>query len=129
MAVLKEKIKSVVLDAHNHIDVSGYGGHLDRYVDPLDSHREYIESYLKSQWGWRTILGIVAFLIVYLLIIIDLEIDFSELLQDCNSKIPIKMVKAFFKTFCLINITTKSIPKHTHKRLFFNRHIYFCFPF
>jgi phosphonate transport system permease protein len=80
--ILKEKIKSVVLDSHNHIDVSGYGGHLERYVDPLDSHREYIESYLKSQWGWRTILGIVAFLIVYLLIIIDLEIDFSELLTN-----------------------------------------------
>jgi len=80
--VLKDKIKSVVLDAHNHIDVSGYGGHLDRYVDPNESHNEYIESYLQSQWGWRSILGIVAFLIVYLLIIIDLEIDFSELLTN-----------------------------------------------
>ena len=71
-----------MLDAHNHISVSGYGGHLERYVDSIESHREYIESYLKPQWGWRTILGIVVFLIIYLLIIIDLEIDFSELLTN-----------------------------------------------
>jgi phosphonate transport system permease protein len=80
--VLKEKIKSAVLDAHNYINVGGYGGRLERYVDPLESHSEYIETYLKAQWGWRSILGIVAFLIIYLLIIIDLEIDFSELLKN-----------------------------------------------
>jgi len=81
-AALKEKIKLVVLNAHNHIEVRGYGGHLERYVDPLESHREYIESYLRPQWGWRSLLGISIFLIIYLLIIIDLEIDFSELLTN-----------------------------------------------
>ena len=80
--VLKEKIKIAVLDAHNHITVGGYGGHLERYVDPIESHREYIESYLRPQWGWQTLLGILAFLIIYLLITIDLEIDFSELLTN-----------------------------------------------
>jgi len=79
---LKQNIKSVVLDAHNHIDVSGYGGHLDRYVDPVDSHNEYIESYLKPQWGWRSLLGIIAFIILYFLIAIDLEINLSELLKN-----------------------------------------------
>jgi phosphonate transport system permease protein len=79
---LKEEIKAIVLDAHNHIDVSGYGGHLDRYVDPIDSHREYIESYLKPQWGWRSIIGIIGFIILYILIAIDLEIDLSELLKN-----------------------------------------------
>jgi phosphonate transport system permease protein len=79
---LKQKIKAIVLDAHNHIDVSGYGGHLNRYVDPVDSHREYIESYLKPQWGWRSLLGIIAFIILYALIAIDLEINLSELLKN-----------------------------------------------
>ena len=79
---LKEQIKSLVLDAHNHIDVSGYGGHMDRYVDPVESHREYIESYLRPQWTWRTIIGILAFIVIYTLIAIDLEVDISQLLSD-----------------------------------------------
>ena len=81
-SVLKQQIKSTVLDAHNHIDVSGYGGHLDRYVDPEDSHREYIESYLRPQWGWRTLLGIIGIALVYVLIVIDLEVNLSQLLKN-----------------------------------------------
>tara|TARA_B110000008_G_scaffold208404_1_gene207248 strand:- start:127 stop:1686 length:1560 start_codon:yes stop_codon:yes gene_type:complete len=81
-STLKEEIKTAVLNAHNHIDVSGYGGLLDRYIDPIDSHRDYIESHLRPQWGWRSIFGIIGFILIYILIAIDLEIDFSQLLKD-----------------------------------------------
>ena len=61
---LKQKIKALVLDAHNHINVSGYGGLLERYVDPVDSQRKHLESYLRPQWGWMTLLGIITFVAV-----------------------------------------------------------------
>jgi len=80
--ILKGEIKTTVLDAHNHINVSGYGGLLDRYLDPIDSHREYIESHLRPQWGWRSIFAIIGFILIYTLIAIDLEIDLSQLLKD-----------------------------------------------
>jgi len=80
--MIKERIKSLVLDAHNYVEVSGYGGNLTRYVDPVDSHQEYIESYLKPQWGWRSLLGIIAFFIIYILVAIDLEVDISQLLTN-----------------------------------------------
>ena len=79
---IKEKIKSCVLDAHNHVDISGYGGNLSCYVDPIDSHQDYIESYLKPQWGWRSLLGIFVFIIIYILVAIDLEVDISQLLTN-----------------------------------------------
>jgi phosphonate transport system permease protein len=79
---IKKELKRAVLDAHNHINVSGYGGLLDRYIDPIDSHRDYIESHLRPQWGWRSIFGIIGFVLIYTLIAIDLEIDLSQLLMD-----------------------------------------------
>ena len=80
--LIKKEIKRAVLDAHNHIDVSGYGGLLDRYLDPIDSHNDYIESHLRPQWGWRSIFAIIVFVLIYTLIAIDLEIDFSQLIKD-----------------------------------------------
>ena len=48
---LKQRIKALVLDAHNHIDISDYGGLMSRYVDPLVSRRKHLETHLRPQWG------------------------------------------------------------------------------
>jgi phosphonate transport system permease protein len=79
---LKQQIKALVLDAHNHIDVSGYGGLLERYVDPVDGHRKHLETYLRPQWGWRALTGIAAFVAIYGAIMVDLEVDPAQLISD-----------------------------------------------
>ena len=79
---LATRIKALVLDAHNHIAVGGYGGRLERYVDPVVSQRNFLESYIRAQWGWRTMSGIITFLAVIVAVIVDLEIDFARLIVD-----------------------------------------------
>jgi len=79
---LRQQIKSLVLDAHNHIDVSGYGGLMERYVDPADSQRKHLESYLRPQWGWPTLTGIGLFVAIYAAVMVDLEVDPAQLLSD-----------------------------------------------
>ena len=79
---LKQKLKSLVLGAHRHIDVGGYGGLMERYVDPVDSHRKHLESYLRPQWGWPTLAAIAVFLAIYAAVIVDLEVNFGQLLSD-----------------------------------------------
>jgi len=79
---LKYKLKSLVLSAHKNIDVGGYGGLMERYVDPADSHRKYIESYLRPQWGWKTLASIIGFLVIYAAVMVDLEVDLRQLASD-----------------------------------------------
>ena len=79
---LKQKIKTLVLDAHNHIDVGGYGGHMERYVDPVDSHRKHLQSFLRPQWGWRTHIGFALFFAVFAAIAVDLEVNPKQLSSD-----------------------------------------------
>ena len=78
----KKKLKVLVLAAHTNIDVGGYGGIMERYVDPADSHRKYLESFLRPQWGWRTLLGIVGFCAIYAAVMVDLEVDLGQLISD-----------------------------------------------
>lgn len=86
-APLKQEIKQLVLDAHNHIDVGGYGGRMERYIDPEESHTNLLDSYLRPQWGIATIGSIFAFLIIYAAIFIDLEVNLAQLLGDSFSYI------------------------------------------
>ncbi len=79
---LKQRLKELVLDAHNHFQVGGYGGLIDRYVDPVESHRNHLKKRLRPQWGWRTIVGIFAFISVYALVFIDLEVDLAQLISQ-----------------------------------------------
>lgn len=79
---LIEQIKTLVLDAHNHINVGGYGGLLERYVDPVISQQNFLESYIKAQWGWRSYAVIATFLAVVGATVVDLEIDFAQLITD-----------------------------------------------
>jgi phosphonate transport system permease protein len=79
---IKKKLKRLVLGAHKHIDVGGYGGLMERYVDPAESRRKYLESYLRPQWGWRTLAGIIGFIAIYAAVMADLEVDLGQLLND-----------------------------------------------
>lgn len=78
---LKQQLKELVLDAHKHIDVGGYGGLMERYVDPVESHRKHLEANLRPQWGWRTMVAIAGFIAVYALIMVDLEVNPAQLIS------------------------------------------------
>ena len=80
--VLKNKIKSIVLDAHNHIDLYGYGGSLEMYIDIKESQTKHLESYIRPQWGWRTFVLLSSIIAVLTFVIIDLEINFLKLFSD-----------------------------------------------
>lgn len=80
--LLKKKLKELVLDAHNHFAVGGYGGLVERYVDPFESYRKHLESRLRPQWGWRAVAGAVASIFVYGLIVVDLEVDLTQLVSQ-----------------------------------------------
>lgn len=72
---IKAQIKELVLEAHHFIDVGGYGGAMERYIDPAEGHRRLLESYLRPQWGWRTWSGIATLIAVTVAIMIDLEVN------------------------------------------------------
>jgi phosphonate transport system permease protein len=55
---------------------------MERYVDPEDSHRKHLESYLQPQWGWRVLVGIPAFVLIYVAIMVDLEVNPKKLISD-----------------------------------------------
>ena len=73
---LKNKIKSVVLDAHNHIDLGGYGGEMERYIDIETSQTKHLQSYIRPQWGLKTFALISFFVAVLSFFVVDLEINF-----------------------------------------------------
>ena len=91
----KQKLKELVLGAHKNIDVGGYGGLMERYVDPVDSHRKYLESYLRPQWGWRTLAGIAGFVAIYAAVMVDLEVDLGQLLSDSFTYLSDVMARMF----------------------------------
>jgi phosphonate transport system permease protein len=79
---LKDKIKSIILDAHNHIDLGGYGGEMERYIDIETSKTKHLESYIRPQWGWKTFALISSFVVVLSFVVIDLEINLLKLFTD-----------------------------------------------
>ena len=81
----RDWIKSTVLNAHKSIQVGGYGGRLQKYVDPAESRMQFLESYLRPQWGWRTfsVLSLLVGLSSYFFI--DLEIELMGLFANMSS--------------------------------------------
>lgn len=63
------------------------------YQKKLPEYEEYhnnyddLKDYLKPQWGWRTYISIVAFITIYALIFIDLEINLRDLLTNSGKYI------------------------------------------
>lgn len=78
----KESIKSLVLSAHETVQVGGYGGEMERYIDVKEGKKLLLESYLQPQWKWPTYLSISVFLLLTVLSTIHLEIDPVELFQN-----------------------------------------------
>lgn len=82
---LKKHLRELVLSAHETIEVGGYGGAMERYVDPEESRRSLLESYLQPQWGWRFYTFIGSFILIIGLIAHDLEVNPIDLLTNTFS--------------------------------------------
>jgi phosphonate transport system permease protein len=78
----KETIKSLVLSAHETVQVGGYGGEMERYIDVKEGNKLLLESYLQPQWKWPTYLSISIFVLLTVLSTIHLEIDPVQLFQN-----------------------------------------------
>jgi phosphonate transport system permease protein len=82
---LKRRIKETVLHAHEHMEIGGYGGLLERYVDPAEARLRLLEAYIRPQWSWRTYLAIGSLIGVIWLVGIDLEVDPLALMQSAGN--------------------------------------------
>jgi phosphonate transport system permease protein len=81
-AGLKMMVQKHTLNAHHSIEVGGYGGPMERYVEPFEGRKKLLESYLQPQWGWKYHLSIIAFICVIASIMIDLEINPVTVMQN-----------------------------------------------
>ena len=84
-AETRDLIKRWVLEAHRHIDVGGYGGAMERYLDPDEARGKFLESYLRPQWGWKTHVGIAASVALVGLVMVDLEVNPVQLIRDASA--------------------------------------------
>ena len=84
-AATKDLLKDLVLQAHQFVDVGGYGGAMERYLDPSESRRQLLESYLRPQWSWRTYLAIALFVAVVGAIMVDLEINPVDMVRNASA--------------------------------------------
>ena len=50
----------------------------------VDNRNKDLESYLKPQWSWKTLISIVLFCSILVFVIKDLEIDFIKLVSDSS---------------------------------------------
>ncbi len=82
---LKSTLKTLVLEAHRHIDVGGYGGAVERYIDPAEARSKLLESYVRPQWGWRSYLTLLIFAVVTGYVVVDLEINPAALLRSASA--------------------------------------------
>ena len=57
---VKKIIKNLVLNAHNEVEIGGYGGKMERYIDVLENKQKFLESYIQPQWGLYTYLSIIS---------------------------------------------------------------------
>ncbi|MCK5579904.1 MAG: phosphonate ABC transporter, permease protein PhnE [Candidatus Omnitrophica bacterium] len=79
---VREKIKEAVLNAHKHGKVSGYGQDIVKYETQEEARKEFLASYLKPQWGWKSFVTLGIFFVVMLAIFLHLKIDLWESLGD-----------------------------------------------
>ena len=50
----------------------------------VNNKNKDLESYLKPQWSWKTLISIVLFFFILIFIVKDLEIDFIKLVSDSS---------------------------------------------
>ena len=63
-----------------------YQKNLPEYEDHKNNY-DHLKQHLKPQWGWRTYISITAFITVYTLIFIDLEINLRDLVTNSGKYI------------------------------------------
>lgn len=78
----KNLIKKLVLISHETVELSGYGGKLEKYIDVEEGNQKLLESYILPQWKWPTYLSLASLILFTTLSIIDLDIDPVELFNN-----------------------------------------------
>ena len=78
----KDIIKKLVFSAHNHVEIGGYGGKMEKYIPIDESNKRFLEAYIQPQWKWPTFISLSAFILLTILVIIDLKINPFELFQN-----------------------------------------------
>jgi phosphonate transport system permease protein len=81
----RKLLKELILHAHEFIDVGGYGGAMECYLDPAEGRRKLLESYLRPQWGWRTGISIILFAVIIGSIMVDLEVNLVILFRNAST--------------------------------------------
>ena len=79
---IRNKLKEAVLDAHKYGEVSGYGENIVKYETQKEARLDFLSSYLKPQWGWRTFVAIGGFVLFTILIAIHLGINPFEAISN-----------------------------------------------
>ncbi|MEE8179825.1 MAG: phosphonate ABC transporter, permease protein PhnE [bacterium] len=72
---IRNKLREAVLIAHKHGEVDGYGKDIVKYESLKKARLDFLSSYLKPQWGWKTFLLFGAFVMVTVLISLHLGIN------------------------------------------------------
>ncbi len=71
----KNKLRQAVLNAHQYGKVSGYGENIIKYESQEKARLDFFSSYLKPQWGWRSLVFIGMFVLLTALITFHLGIN------------------------------------------------------
>lgn len=82
---IRQTIKDAVLSSHQFIPIGGYGGEQSKYVDPMESRDQFLEAYLRPQWGWRTLASISGLVAITYFCIIDLEIELLNVFSNMSA--------------------------------------------
>ena len=78
----RDQLRDHLLQAHKHVQLRGYGGKLKYFTDPVESHRKYLESHLRPQWGLRVYVTLLVTVLFLVAISRDLEIDLTTAFSD-----------------------------------------------
>jgi phosphonate transport system permease protein len=74
-AEIRTRLKDAVVNAHKYGDVSGYGENIIKYETQEEARSDFFSSYLRPQWGWRTLVFLGAFVFFTVLITFHLGIN------------------------------------------------------
>jgi len=79
---VRNQLKEAVLNAHKYGQVSGYGEDIVKYETQKEARLDFLSSYLKPQWGWRTFVAIGGFVLFTILIAVHLSINPFEAISN-----------------------------------------------
>jgi len=79
---IRNKLKEAVLNAHKYGPVSGYGEDIVKYETQKEARLDFLSSYLKPQWGWRTFVAIGGVVLFTIFIATHLGINPFEAISN-----------------------------------------------